>query len=556
LFQEKTPWLHTHWLGSYLLYELFRFGDVGGVKFARALYFLLVIGVFFVYFFRKVRFSLLMLLSVLLAYGLSTRYWLKPDIINCLFAQILLIILMTYERRGSVRILYALPLLGMLWFNVHLGALIYGGVILGILGVSFLPSAIPFRASGSGFRGGDGYAARVIPLGLATAGFFLSFFITPLGFEGVIAQLKIFFSSRDTRLFYDTLKYVHENQPPLLFWQGAAWAWGLTGLAVVVFYFGRHKLRLFHVLFFVVSLGMFLFMRRNSAFFALLAAYVIAHIVSRMDHRERQELFTGGRRVDGAVILIAVLVMAYQIWVFATDKVFYTHRVERTAFLKMRMPELVRGMDLLKKEKVEGLVFQTELSEGGYILWAGYPRLRPFLDGRSIDFNRYLEVLAVCRDPEKEWPEFERKYAVNIVIIRIARVSRKFLGYLDGRPDWQLIFAEGEEMFYVRRGVFPLTGVTDSYQKELRSMRITAEDMAALRAISDSSSLLSLRERVDPPPYYVYDWEMGLTLLSLGYDGAGVRKIINGARHGDAQMRRQTGRILEALSSVVKASWQ
>jgi hypothetical protein len=79
---EKKQWLDTHWLGSLSFFKIYQWVGFLGLKFSRAFYFQIIIGIFFFYFYRRIPFFLLFLLSCLISFGLYTRCLLRPDIFN------------------------------------------------------------------------------------------------------------------------------------------------------------------------------------------------------------------------------------------------------------------------------------------------------------------------------------------------------------------------------------------------------------------------------------------------------------------------------------------
>lgn len=542
---EKTSWLHTHWLGSWMLYEAYRLGGLEGLKVLRCAYFLFVVGVFCAYFYRKVPFPLLMALAVCLANGLSTRHFLRPELLNFLFLQVLLILLLRYEKSGEHRLLFVLPLLGALWFNLHLGACIYGLTLLGIFLLSSLVSALVSQVYGPAGEV-PGHWRRSAALGLALAAFAAAFLFTPLGWDGLVSQWKIFFSPDDSRLFYATLKYIGESQPPRIFRWGIMWFWGLAVLGVVYLFLNK-KRSWSRFLLYLVPLVMFLFMGRNSGFFALACAYMVAASAEDMGAAGAVKPAMWKRAAGWGMVLGLLAVMTYLMWGKAVMKVSNNGRLERAISRDLEDYHLAEGVDFLKENGITGPVFNTNILTGGYLLWAGYPDLRPFQDGRSIDFRRTIESQAVQAKPEKFWPLFQKKYPVTVIIGNMDPLSRKFFQRVNSSADWKLVLVKGTMVIFVKKGAHGLPDEADLYQSRLSSQSVSPEDVAVLQDGYRKPRRIPWREWFDPPPFRVDDWETGITLMNLGYGGAGVKMLASGLKNGYVSLGNEVPAVLQRV---------
>jgi hypothetical protein len=546
---ERTTWLHTQWLGSFAFYETYRWLGIEGLRFLRAGYFLFVIGIFYVHFFRRVPHVLLLSITVLLSYGLFIRNDLKPDIANFFFIQVLLILLMSFERSGNRRLLYFLPFLGALWFNIHIGALVYGTAVIAAFGLSSLIGLGQLKGTRHAVTDIHEQGRRTITLGLALLGFLVSFLLTPLGWDGLLFQLKVFFPSSDPRLFYSTLQNIPESMPPQLFDWGLSWFWGL--LALDVLFLGlQRRIVLSRVLLFLVSLAMFFYMHRNGAFFALVSGYIIADAAGNMDWERRGEMFTW-RKPLGAVLLLAFVVVVFLQIREAYRKVAVGDSVRRFAFVDVQGSQLVDGVNFLKKHRLSGRILNPIFRHGGYILWEAYPDLRPFMDGRNINFGRYLETQDVRRDPERLWPSFEKKYPMDIIMTYVGPETVEFARYINKAPDWQLIYVEGWQVIFVKRGKFSLPEDIDAYQDRLRAQKVSPADIKELENRCSQRKTRGLKEWIDPPPLFVTGGLSGMTLLSLGYEKAGLQEIIAASKqdHGTVDEELAT-----ALAQLTKRS--
>jgi hypothetical protein len=150
-------------------------------------------------------------------------------------------------------------------------------------------------------------------------------------------------------------------------------------------------------------------------------------------------------------------------------------------------------------------------------------------------------------DPQRYWPFFEAKHPSDIIVTHMDRELRRFVSYIDKRPDWQLVYVEGIMLIYVKRGVFPLSPDLDGYQDQLRKTDVAGEDVYQLKKYVSDGRVLTFNDWIDPPPVYAPDGVSGMTLFMLGYDGAGLKKVIAGLGQDHVAGRDEALKVLRHL---------
>jgi tetratricopeptide (TPR) repeat protein len=110
-----------------------------------------------------------------------------------------------------------------------------------------------------------------------------------------------------------------------------------------------------------------------------------------------------------------------------------------------------------------GRVFAAD-HYGGYLIWALYPRARPYIDTRLVlrTADEYAEFLGLLDHPER-WEAFAAKNAFDHVVLPTAFPDR-YLGliqHLHGSPTWRLIYTDGSEVSFARSGLATSSAAVD-----------------------------------------------------------------------------------------------
>ncbi len=403
-------WINHEWLAQYSFHSVHRlFGNAGliGLKVVIGL---LIIGLMNAAIRKEcrsgvVRFLWLMLVISVMGFGFNTR----PHLFTFLMVAVFLTLL--GRPKFSPWLVIVIPLLGLIWVNLH-GAFFIGLIILGIFLVG--RGVPPSRLS------------EVRNLGVlagALALFIGVTFINPYG----VALWKFVAGSAAT------------VRPYLTEWAPFDWRVDFAEhadfvvLSVIVFgglVFTRIRRDPAGMALLVISFLAALMMRRNIPLFALVAGFVaVRHVDSVVGERLSR---LAARVPDRVLVVLAAL--------FILLSVFYTVTFNKTNPLQI---EVARD-----RVPVELVVFlETNQIQGNALIffdWAEYgirhlyPNCRVFLDGRFTDaydiatVNDYFNFLYAG----KGWETALQRYPTDIVLIH-----RKLPVYaaMTALPGWQLV---------------------------------------------------------------------------------------------------------------------
>jgi hypothetical protein len=199
-----------------------------------------------------------------------------------------------------------------------------------------------------------------------------------------------------------------------------------------------------------------------------------------------------------------------------------------------------------------GRIFNSDWY-GGYLTWMGYPRLRPFVDGRQANLSLFADYILIRYYPKKFWPTAEKMFQFDMVMVDASHITNiQFLNYLAGDKTWQLVSLVGNCVLFVKRGRFSLPEEMVTYEERLRSINIdpgVAEETLKKFALSRKGIFGHIKDFLFPPVLYS-DLQMeGVILFDMGYREAGLFYLLK-----DFEITRNegTGMLLRKTLDIIK----
>jgi hypothetical protein len=341
----------------------------------------------------------------------------RPYLVTYVLMAITLWIL---ERR---RPLWVLPPLFIIWANAH-GGYFMGWVLLG----GYCGEALWQRLRGQPPRDEKTLWSASL-LAILASGLNPTFF-------NVIPGMFAYQHSTLQR----SLKEWHS---PVL-WP-PSWYSGLLAGAAAVLLWAWRRVRMSDVLLFVVFATMSLMAQRNVIFIGIIAPIAIASYLP-----EWKRPLKGWEGYAAALLL---LVMAGQ--KIASGEAFQLRAAE------WQYP--AGPVKFLKDHHVTGPVFNI-YEWGGYLMWAGWPELKTFVDGRALNesvFQDYMRIALNYRDAQ---PLLD-KYGVQVLVLEGFEYWRGTVYMLSAalsdpnQTKWKLVYQDKTAMVFMREpppGVTPL----------------------------------------------------------------------------------------------------
>ena len=306
---EITPWILTQWGGSLFHYTVYHFFNLDGLRITRVILGLITFALFLAYSSRKIPFVFSLILVFVIFFPIEGRSFLRPDFFNFIFIQIFLIALFAHRDAKDWKPLWAIPLSGIFWVNIHLGSFMYGLLAMGIFLFHYLIQYIQAKKDNRTQESTELFR-KLEQLGAITVIYLLFFFITPYGLEGFLYPFKVLFI-KDYLEFDTVSRTISELMPPIFilnwyfFW---FYVLGAAALACLI-KFKTH--RFLYALLFAFAVYMFLYSVRAGAFFALVCGYIISELLSGERFKHKWHSLKFSRAIERGLLpaIIAILLI-------------------------------------------------------------------------------------------------------------------------------------------------------------------------------------------------------------------------------------------------------
>jgi len=424
---EGQPLVPHEWLSQTLFALSHRMAGMNGVAWLTALvlaaaYAVLTAGL------RKIGVSAF----ISLAAGLTAALvgWLhtltRPHIFTLLFFAVFLVFLEQYRQNRRWRLLLLLPLIMIIWANMH-GAFITGIVLAALYALGAALEKKPRDV--------------LIFLGLLLSLWLVSW-LNPIG-RPLAAHSFSYLQERF--LVNMTVEYRSPDFHSL-----STWPFLLILLASLAFGWRSRKRMAWTSLVLLASwTALALYSARNIPLYGLVAMVILAweasqwvsdgwpamsRFLSRTDSASRR---SWGWMWAGLMVLLLVGLQAMD---FKLD----AWRMGN-GFDPQVLP--VEAVDVLEESLPEGQVF-NEFTWGGYLLYRLWPEKQVFIDGQTDFYGEELtrEYLTVV-NATPGWEEILDRFDVEWVIVRPQRpISR----WLESRAGWERIFEDSTAVVWVR----------------------------------------------------------------------------------------------------------
>jgi hypothetical protein len=381
------PWAAYSWGFELLVSRFFAFGGLAGL-----LLFLISLEVFITY----ALFRVLLRISgdfwaawVLAGLGIWALYHnmpIRPVLFSLLFFTLTIGLIFAARRRGSMRPLYWLPPLFLLWANLHI-QFVYGLALVGIVVVLRLVQAILAKMEWRWPHDEQEADLPLLPLAAIGAGCALATIVGPYG-VGLYGVISEYAGAR--------FVYAHITEMSALDFHASAHYVQLLITAAAFFALGRRSKDPYKFTLLLIATLYGYRMTRDSWFACIPALVLIASTF-----RERRVLSkaaaSAGRVRDLAAFAGAVLVLLLA-WRSAGVTQPSLHEAMTALFP-------VRAADYIRREKLPGPLYNN-LNYGGFLAWY-LPEHPVAIDGRTDLYGeeiaeRFNKVLMGYSDPAKD----------------------------------------------------------------------------------------------------------------------------------------------------------
>jgi tetratricopeptide (TPR) repeat protein len=356
------------------------------------------------------------------------------------------------HQTGRAR-LWLLPLLMVVWVNVHFSFFSGFGLLAAFAGMEILE--LPF--AGERRRSAWQRLKREIPWFLLTV---VATVANPWGWN----------IYKETAQYTGSALAIYVNEWAPLYWN---WTSPLTSFTL------RNTNDLAHVLFIIIALAIAISLlqsRLGPAVLLLATVYEATHHLRFMALASCVVVVVAGAVLWSAVpwirslvpnakvrfglaLAVAVLFGALGIMRAVDVVTNYHYLAERNlstfgAGLSGWFPQ--RASEFIQSQNLPGEVFNT-YNEGGFTLWALGPQRRDYIDGREIPFGAaFLEHAARMTTLPLDTPEWQQeadKYGINTIIfpLTLDEISLDRLKSDCDSKQWSPVYLDEDAIVLVRR---------------------------------------------------------------------------------------------------------
>lgn len=451
---QGQVWMPFEWGWDVLTYSIYSFSGYVGISILRTI---LLVATFYLFYHLLNKFKVSNTFSVfsllVLAFGVIDRVTPRPHLISYLFFALLLLIICQYRyfNRGNKKVLYFVPVIFLIWANMHMG-IIAGGFLMAIFFTAELISTFyPVNN------------ATVKPL---TKNELLHLFIVL-----VVSALMMLVNPN----FFQTYVYAYDHTKMKMLETVNEWMSPFSSR-----YQDSLVSYIYKILLFVGVLNVFCSIKKKDWFPALL--YIAFAIYS-----VRAMRFT----VDFVLItfVFTVISVYYYLSMLKSDSVkeflfnkpalkivvalfimFLTFNIpSNKLYLEYLTYYRVTGFginsdfiptamfDFMKKNDVPNIgdkVF-NHFGTGGFFVW-NFEGKQNFIDSRNLNddiFNKYQQILGKRQGFEQKLDEYGIDYVIYLApdLVRDPKeMENTCISYFSKSPNWKLLFWDDKSFLWVK----------------------------------------------------------------------------------------------------------
>jgi hypothetical protein len=436
------PWIAWEWLSDVVMALAHHTGGLAGVVYVA----MLLLGMTSVVVYKEaVAESSQRLIAISLtslAMSASTIHWLaRPHLVTPLMAAVFCRVLNSVEKKQNPARLWSLPLLTILWANLH------GGFFVGIELICTYALGTGAEELLLGSRQNPWVRSRKYLLAAAACA--LASLVNPYDY-----RLHIHIAQYLGTSFY--FARISEFQSIDFHSFTAAYFETILILAIAAAVWHFHSRRFTHALLLLSWSHLALFSARNIPIFAVVAVPGISVAMrewldSEMPSCRLKETL---REFERGIQLISSqskgrhLAPCFAVLVLA---VFLTHpgypKVLRAEFDKSRFPVDAAAF-LSQQHLASPLRLYSNWQWGGYLIYRLWPSLRVFDDGRTDFYGpRFVNEGLRVWDVHPGWSGILDRYQVNAALLPVDSV---LASVMRERDDWKPIYQDGVAVLFAK----------------------------------------------------------------------------------------------------------
>lgn len=498
---ENHAWVDHEWLAQALFYIVFAKFSWLGINIFKTIVISLCFLIILFFIISKYRkFIYLAVFVVLSVFAFGYRSFVRPEIFSYLLLSLFFYIL------EDDRKIYILPLLQILWVNLH-GYFILGPILIFLYALGELISGNTMKAKRLG-----------IVFGLTS----LACFINPYFYEGALYPIKILAS-----IFSGERLYVQNIQelmmPANVNFGKYIYFWILAILSSVTFLVNLKKVRMPHILIFLGSFAASYTAVRNIPIFIFIAMPL--GVINLNEAPLTKNI------IERKYYAVIILIISLAIYIFTSSKYYVFTKQSAFRNTGYNMSELLtpqKACNFLENNHIKGRMFNST-DFGHYISYRFYPEKRVFIDARTelYKYDFYKSYQRAQNYPG-EWEALQEKYNFDIALIRhIFGGTERILKYLYNNKGWALVYYDENSAIFLRDAPDNKNAI-ENFKIDFNKKKIEKRD----EVLSIASFFEKIGERKIAEEVYVKLIEANPEFLEAGNNLAAI--YINTGRYHEA----------------------
>ncbi|MCL6582935.1 MAG: tetratricopeptide repeat protein [bacterium] len=445
------PWVNHEWLAGVIFYLIYQIGAVNALIFFKA-FMVVLLTIFIVQTCRltKDRWTVFYPIVVFALFNAAVRFLDRPHMFTEMFVPIFFYILFAYKYRHKDYLLW-LPVLLLLWVNIHGGFVVGMGIITLFTLFETVRTIINRYYS---FHQNDILSMRRLKklwIIWLISGIILS--VNPHGiniytYPFELTSKKIFMSQ------------IYEWQPPFkspTFQASYAFTYFIIWMILLglSFLLDWKHFDLTNAALSALFLAMSLRMHRNITTFALATAPIMSlNFDNFFDLILSMKKFINIKKLAKADLLAKVIILLITVGLTAmTFRYGYFYRSgSRKPFglgVASNMP--IEAVRYVKENHIKGNCFNP-YTYGTYIIHELYPETRVVMDSRDLPYGErlYLEHQEAMVDVNA-FKQMFQKYHIDYIILNYQQDDlREHFKYLHQNGEWVLVYFDDRNVVYIR----------------------------------------------------------------------------------------------------------
>ena len=446
---QGQEWMPFEWGWDVITYGLYNIGGYTALSIFRTIVFLAIFAILFWVMQRfKVSFNISILVLGLMAFGTIDRLTPRPHIMSYLFFAILVWIITDYKYfRHNYKVLFFLPLIFLIWSNMHMGI---------IAGMFFFGIYVLYELLLFVFKSKDAMKkADMVRLLLIAGACVLVMLINPNSYQTYVyayehTQMKMLITINEWRSPFNELfdgSFVTIIYKIFLF-----------GGILILFYAVKKKdlfIAMLVIGFAIYSVRAVRLTVDYIIFMAVFFALAVDFMIALPDSRKLKDFIYKSPLIKGvyAVFLLFCIFKLPDSTLYLDTLKYY--RITGVGINSDFIPTQL--FDFMKTNKIPELGEHplNHFGTGGYLIW-NFPEEKNFIDSRNLNDSIYFEyynIMSMKPGFEQKLKDYGIDYAIYLApdLVRVpTEMQSSPVSYFSKSNEWKLVFWDDKSFLFLK----------------------------------------------------------------------------------------------------------